>query len=59
MFQEHLKQALARLGPLVPSSEPFALHIPLVEALVTMHDSSVWSVRDIVRSVEKVCGRPS
>ena len=33
--------------------EPYSLHIPLVEAVVAMQDLSVWSVRDIVRIVEK------
>jgi len=55
LFRKHLQQALVRLGPMIPSSEPFALHVPLVEALVAMHDASVWSIRDIVRSIEKVC----
>ena len=38
----------------MPSSEPYALHIPLIEAITAMQDSSVWLVRDIVRNVETV-----
>ncbi|KAF2628863.1 hypothetical protein BU25DRAFT_409878 [Macroventuria anomochaeta] len=53
LFRGLLQNALAQQGMTLPPSEPYSLHIPLVEAVVAMQDSSVWSVRDIVRSVEK------
>jgi hypothetical protein len=53
LFRGLLQDALARLGTTLQPSEPYSLDIPLVEAVVAMQDLSVWSVRDIVRSVEK------
>ncbi|KAH7356125.1 hypothetical protein BKA66DRAFT_473879 [Pyrenochaeta sp. MPI-SDFR-AT-0127] len=35
------------------SSQPFALHVPLMESIVAMHDTSIWSIRDKVRNIEK------
>ena len=53
-FQNHLQQALHDIWPDIQASRSFSLLIPLVEAIVTMYDRSVWSVRDIVRQAEKV-----
>ena len=53
LFQRLLQDALARLDSLLSLDEPYSLHIPLVEAIVSMYDVSVWSVRDVVRGVEK------
>ena len=53
LFRGLLQDALAQLGTMVQPLEPYSLHMPLLEAVVAMHDLSVWSVRDIVRSVEK------
>jgi hypothetical protein len=53
LFRGLLQDALAQLGTMVQPLEPYSLHIPLLEAVVAMQDLSVWSVRDIVRSVEK------
>jgi hypothetical protein len=36
--------------------KPYSLHVPLIEAIIAMHDMSVWSIRDVVRSVEQVRG---
>jgi hypothetical protein len=52
-FKELLKDAHDRLETALPLAEPYSLHLRIVEAIITMHDSSVWHVRDIVRSVEK------
>lgn len=49
-----LQENLSRLQPKMPSSNPYSLHIPLIESIIAMHDSSVWFVRDVVRSVERV-----
>jgi hypothetical protein len=53
LFRELLQGALSQSETIRPPSEPYSLHIPLLEAVVAMQDLSVWSVRDIVRSVEK------
>ncbi|KAF2443470.1 hypothetical protein P171DRAFT_432717 [Karstenula rhodostoma CBS 690.94] len=53
LLRELLQDALVRLETTLPLTEPYLLHIPLVEAVIAMHDASVWSVREIVRSVEK------
>ena len=34
--------------------DPFAMHMPLIDRVIKMYDVSVWSVRDVVRMVEKV-----
>lgn len=54
LFQDLLHDTLSRMWPILPQSEPFSLHVPIVEAVVAMQDSSIWSVRDAVRSMEKV-----
>jgi hypothetical protein len=53
LFGGLLQGALSQLGTMVQPWEPYSLHMPLLEAVVAMQDLSVWSVRDIVRSVEK------
>ncbi|KAL1794636.1 hypothetical protein ACET3X_006452 [Alternaria dauci] len=53
LFRGLLQAALSQLGTRPLPSEPHLLHIPLVEAVVSMQDLSVWAVRDIVRNVEK------
>ena len=35
-------------------TDPFALHVPLMDRVIKMYDTSVGSVRDLVRVVEKV-----
>ena len=35
-------------------TDPFAIHTPLIDRVIKMYDISVWSVRDLVRMVEKV-----
>ncbi|KAH7401712.1 hypothetical protein DE146DRAFT_440031 [Phaeosphaeria sp. MPI-PUGE-AT-0046c] len=52
-FQHLLRQTLARLWPRIPHAEPFSLHVPLVQTILELQDSSVWSIRDVVRTIEK------
>ncbi|KAF2823660.1 hypothetical protein CC86DRAFT_408690 [Ophiobolus disseminans] len=52
-FRDLLQETLSRIWTLLPHSQPYALHVPIVETIVTMQDLSVWSVRDFVRSVEQ------
>jgi hypothetical protein len=35
-------------------SDPFAMHIPLLDQIVRLYDDSVWQVRHPVRDIEKV-----
>ena len=53
-FKEQLQHTLANLSSDMDSVDPYSLHIPLVEVLLTLYDQSVWSIRDLVRDVEKV-----
>jgi hypothetical protein len=34
--------------------DPYALHSVIVDEVLAIYDSSVWSLRDLVRSVEQV-----
>ncbi|KAH7381533.1 hypothetical protein BKA66DRAFT_464397 [Pyrenochaeta sp. MPI-SDFR-AT-0127] len=52
-FQTLFREILPRVWPELPSSNPYSLHIPIIETIIAMHDSSVWSLRNIVRDVEK------
>jgi hypothetical protein len=52
-FQHLLQQTLSRMWSKFLPSEPFSLHIPLVQAILELQDSSVWSIRDVVRNIEK------
>ncbi|KAF2809136.1 uncharacterized protein BDZ99DRAFT_463941 [Mytilinidion resinicola] len=52
-FQIALQNTLLQMWPGIPPSEPYSLHVPLVETIVAMQELSVWSVRDVVRDIEK------
>jgi hypothetical protein len=52
-FQNLLQQNVSHMWPGVPPSEPFSLHVPLVQAILDLQDSSIWSIRDVVRAMEK------
>jgi hypothetical protein len=52
-FQHLLLQALSCTWSRLPPSEPFSLHVPLVQTILELQDSSVWSIRDFVRTIEK------
>ncbi|KAK7178575.1 hypothetical protein PSPO01_15374 [Paraphaeosphaeria sporulosa] len=58
-FRNLLHDTLSRMWSKLPPSEPYSLHVPIIEVVVAMQDSSVWSVRDTVRSVEKDRLRPT
>ncbi|KAF2270034.1 hypothetical protein CC78DRAFT_574147 [Lojkania enalia] len=53
LFQYLLRDSLSRMWTETPPSEPYSLHVPLIEAIISMQNSSVWAVRNIVRSIEK------
>jgi hypothetical protein len=52
-FQRLLQQTLSCMWHRLPPSDPFSLHVPLVQTILELHDVSVWSIRDVVRSIEK------
>lgn len=54
LFLDLLRATLSRMWPNILSLDPYSLHIPLVESIIAMQDSSIWFVRDIIRNVEKV-----
>ena len=35
-------------------TNPFVMHVPLIDQVIKMYDTSVWLVRDLVRMIEKV-----
>ncbi|KAF2732009.1 hypothetical protein EJ04DRAFT_497713 [Polyplosphaeria fusca] len=58
-FKHLLSTALSSIWTRIPSSEPYSLHVPLMEAIISLQDSAVWSIRDIVRNIEKDRSRSS
>jgi hypothetical protein len=52
-FQHLLQQVVSRMWPGLPPSEPFSLHVPLIQTVIELQDTSVWSIRDVVRNIEK------
>lgn len=53
-FQSLLQDILRSMWPLLPPKEPFSMLVPLIEVIIALHDQSVWSIRDVIRRVEKV-----
>jgi hypothetical protein len=49
-----LEQSLATEQGTLDLSDPFALHIPLLDQIIILYDQSVWGIRDLIRRVEKV-----
>ncbi|PSN59027.1 hypothetical protein BS50DRAFT_641288 [Corynespora cassiicola Philippines] len=52
-FQSTLQRVLSQMEIDPSLSEPFSLHVPIVETIIAMQDASVWSIRDVVRGIEK------
>ncbi|KAH6625585.1 hypothetical protein C7974DRAFT_414085 [Boeremia exigua] len=53
LFTTLLQDSLSRMNTPQPPTEPYSLHVPVLEAIVAMQDLSLWSMRDIVRGIEK------
>ncbi|PSN59256.1 hypothetical protein BS50DRAFT_641131 [Corynespora cassiicola Philippines] len=53
IFQSTLQRVLSQIEIDLSLSGPFSLHAPIVETIIAMQDVSVWSVRDVVRGIEK------
>ena len=49
-----LEQAMSTGSAELDLSDPFALHIPLMDQIIMLYDQSVWGIRDLIRQVEKV-----
>lgn len=54
LFRDLLQDALSCFEISETLPEPYALHVPVLEVLVAMEDISIWSMRNIVRGIEKV-----
>jgi hypothetical protein len=52
-FQHLFQETLSGLWPKLPSYEPFSLHVPLLHTILDLQDSSIWSIRDVIRNIEK------
>lgn len=52
-FEDKLQDNLNHMWSGFQGQEPESLLAPLIEVIVTMYDQSVWSIRDVVRQVEK------
>jgi hypothetical protein len=35
-------------------SDPFSMYVPLLDLIIKLYDESVWSMRDMIRPIEKV-----
>jgi hypothetical protein len=53
-FRFQLEQSIAKGEDTIDLSNPFALYVPLVDEIVDLYDRSVWGIRDLIRTVEKV-----
>jgi hypothetical protein len=53
-FRSQLEQSIAKGEDMIDLSNPFALYVPLVDQIVDLYDRSVWGIRDLIRTVEKV-----
>lgn len=50
----NLEQALSTGSGELDLSDPFALHIPLMDQIIILYDQSVWGICVLIRQVEKV-----
>jgi hypothetical protein len=53
-FREQLQKLLEKQDQPLNFSDPFAMHVSLVDQIIVYVDISVWRVRDPVRQLEKV-----
>jgi hypothetical protein len=53
-FRSQLEQSIAKGEDTIDLSNPFALYVPLIDQIVDLYDRSVWGIRDLIRTVEKV-----
>lgn len=44
-----------RNSPDLNTTDPFFLHIPVIDQVLLQYTNSVWRVRNPIRSIEKVC----
>jgi hypothetical protein len=53
-FPSKLAQSMTQEREPLDLSDPFTLHLPLVDRIIHLYDESVWGIRDLIRRVEKV-----
>jgi hypothetical protein len=49
-----LETALQKQSPPLNFSDPFTMHVPLIDQIILQYDDSVWGIRDLIRKIEKV-----
>ncbi len=53
-LQSKLNAVLRKQSPRLDFSDPFAMHVPLIEQIILLYDLSVWRARHPVREIEQV-----
>ena len=54
VLQDRLLSALQQLKDPIVHTDPYSLQTLVFDQIINLHDESVWSVRDLIRSSEKV-----
>lgn len=52
-IQEGLRDFLSQNPESLNFADPYSIHVPLMDQIIKLYDRSVWSVRDLIRPVEK------
>jgi hypothetical protein len=58
-FRTKLQDSMESGQGAIDLSDPFALHVSLMDQVTALYDQSVWSIRNLIRRVEKVSLFPS
>ena len=53
-LQSGIRTALSTLFLQGQKSNPYSGYVPLIYEIITLYDHSVWSLRDAIRTIEKV-----
>ncbi len=55
LIQQSLQAVLPGHQFACGSNDSYAMLVPLVDAIISLYDHAIWSVRDTIRIYEKVC----
>jgi hypothetical protein len=53
-FRYFLERSLNDDTSIIDLIDPFAPFVPLMDQVIVLYDQSVWSIRNLVRRLEKV-----
>lgn len=53
-LKTQLAASLAEGASSLDFSDPFSMHVPMMDRIIALYDRSVWSIRDVIRNREKV-----